>query len=119
MIGKKIGLLNREQREILSFVVGTPPGGRTIAAAEAEQRISLYDKITDGGKEEILPGGVYGLTFKNSPEPFTLILKNSEWNICKNCFTTASYPSMIHYKKAMAVKNIIDEAPDCELPDNP
>lgn len=106
---KIIKAVKKEEREIITYVAGGPANGRSVLTApEIKVRADLFDKLIVGHSNL----DINGVDFPDDLKPSDLILKNSEWNVLKQCFEVASYPTMSHAVLSRPIETRINEAED-------
>lgn len=99
----------KSDRDILCYVAGFPPGGRNqLMAAETKAREDLFEILIKGHSKI----DQMGVEFPEGLKPTDIILKNSEWNILKECFETTGWPSMPHKHEAKNIIHKVIEAAD-------
>ena len=106
---KIIKKVKKEDREILSYIAGGPSNGRSmLTSPEIKLRTDLFDKLIVGNSDI----NINGVEFPDDLKTSDLILKNSEWNVLKDCFETASYPTMSHKILSREIETRVIEAED-------
>lgn len=111
---KKIKNLTHRDLDAIAYVVGSPsPPAPVLLPHQVIERKPIWEILLKLGE---IDGGTYVPNCKN---PCEIILKNSEWNTLKDCFSSAGYPSMIHAAGAELTEDKIKEADDYNEADNP
>ena len=101
---------------ILHNVVNQPGGGNPLMTSSlAEDRTRLFLQIVGDAPVVDPKLGLYDYDQVGTRD---LILKNSDWNLLKECFKNAAWPSVWHRIESKKLEEKVKGAEDFKSPQN-